>query len=145
MSPDRTVQEYLVRIHDYRKGLLREDDLAVACVQHRCCTHSSRLEACTFYDYSLWYWFDHCVSCDTSHTKEIAKHLQEMSRAQVSDLLRWAPSQRSRAWMRCCARLGMWSMLRQYLRHLAGIKREHNRLERLTRGLDPMGLTSAII
>jgi hypothetical protein len=123
MSPDRTAQEYLVRIHDYRKGLLREDDLAVACIRHRCCTHSSRLEACTFCYYSR-FWLEHCVSCDTSHTKEIAKHLQEISRVQVSDRLRWAPTQGSHlAWAWCCARLGMWNMPRRCLRHLAGIER----------------------
>ena len=78
MFPDRTVQEYLVRIHGHRKGLLREDDLAVACVRHQCNTHPVDRSG-EFGHYSWYYWLYHCGLCDTSHAKEIAKHLQEMS------------------------------------------------------------------
>jgi hypothetical protein len=123
MSSDRTVQEYLVRMNGHRTGLLGEDDLAVACIQHHW-THWAARSSCSFCDYSWCYWLLHCDLCDISHTKEIAKYLQEMSQTQVSFLFRsWIPWWHI-AWMRYCARFGMWARLQQSLRHLARIERE---------------------
>jgi hypothetical protein len=123
MSLDRTVQEYLVRIHSHRKGLLREDDLAIACIQHHF-THSEN-HFCNFCNYSCYHWLHHCVLVDASHTKEIAKYLQKMSQAQVPYLFfRVTHPSWHIALLRYYARFKMWSMLRQSLRHLASLGRK---------------------